>query len=385
MPTRRNRHPLNEIRQQGCGPGGWSTWSGRLTMILTLALTVFWLAGPITAGVYKYKDEKGVWHFTDTPDEEVYEAAEQYIKDQPAAGEDPQAPAPLLEGEDLQAHFEKNLPPANKIEEARNATVSIKMALGSGSGFFISETGYIVTNRHVIDSSYGQTEDAEDMIENAKDQVEYQARLLEEEERQLRKQKSQLRRQRSQMHPEEYRQWKDQLDRQEEILRQRRYQFEEQRRQFEEAYDKYEQRRISDLAQSGFTIVLADKTELQAEKVTISERYDLALLRVKGYKTPFIPRGNPHGLHHGQPLYAIGNSLDMGHTVTSGIFSGRRNDLLQTNAQINPGNSGGPLITESGEVIGVNTSKVVGMGVEGMGFAIPIHVVLAEFGGYISQ
>ena len=385
MPIGRNRMRLAAIQQQGRGRSGWSPWPAILPTLLILALTAFWMAGSSTAGVYKYKDENGVWHFTDTPDEDVYEAAEQYIKDRQAAGEDVKATAPVLAGEDLQAHFEKNLPPANKIEEARNATVSIKMALGSGSGFFISETGYIVTNRHVIDSSYGQTEDVEDRIEDVKKQVEYQARILDEEERELRKQKAQLRRQRSQMHPEEYRRWKDQLDRREEILRQRRYQFEEQRRQFEEAYDQYAQRRLSDLAHSGFTIVLADKTELQAEKVIISERYDLALLRLKGYKTPYIPRGNPHGLHHGQPLYAIGNSLDMGHTVTSGIFSGRRNDLLQTNAQINPGNSGGPLITENGQVIGVNTSKVVGMGVEGMGFAIPIHVVMAEFGAYISQ
>jgi S1-C subfamily serine protease len=337
----------------------------------------------LSAGVYKYQDENGVWHFTDTPDEEAYEAAEQYIKDNPkAAGK---AAAGLTEpvGQDLQAHFQKNLPPANKIEEARNATVSIKMALGSGSGFFISDTGYIVTNRHVIDSSYGQDVDVADQIEAFKAQVEYQARVLDEEERQLRKQKAQLRRQRRQMSPEEYRHWKDELDRREEILRQRRYQFEQQRQQFEEAYDEYENRLINDLAQSGYTIVLADQTELQAEKVTVSERYDLALLRLKGYKTPFIPRGNAYGLHHGQPLYAIGNSLDMGHTVTSGIFSGRRADLLQTNAQINPGNSGGPLITEGGQVIGVNTSKVVGMGVEGVGFAIPINVVLAEFGAYI--
>jgi S1-C subfamily serine protease len=111
----------------------------------------------------------------------------------------------------------------------------------------------------------------------------------------------------------------------------------------------------------------------------------LALLRLKGYKTPYIPRGNAHGLHHGQPLYAIGNSLDMGHTVTSGIFSGRRADLLQTNAQINPGNSGGPLITEDGRVIGINTSKVVHSSVEGVGFAIPIHVVMTEFGAYIGM
>ena len=288
-------------------------------------------------------------------------------------------------GEVLNVDNPSKLPPANKIEEARNATVSIKMALGSGSGFFISESGYIVTNRHVIDSSYGQTEDTADQIEKVKKQDEYQARLLDQEERELRKQKAQLRRQRSRMSQTEYQHYKEQLEVREEILRQRRYQFEEQRRQFDTAYDQYEQRLISDLAQSGYTIVLADKTELQAEKVTISEKYDLALLRLKGYKTPYIPRGNANGLHHGQPLYAIGNSLDMGHTVTSGIFSGRRADLLQTNAQINPGNSGGPLITEDGRVIGINTSKVVHSSVEGVGFAIPIHVVMTEFGAYIGM
>jgi len=385
MPSRLGRHQFPEGRRAGSSPGDESPWAGRLVVSLICLSVLFLLIDTGSAGVYRYKDENGVWHFTDTPDAEVYEAAEQYIKERQAAGEDTASILPTPVGEDLQAHFRKNLPPANKIEEARNATVSIEMALGSGSGFFISDTGYIVTNRHVIDSSYGQTADMEDQIENAKEQVEYQSQVLEAQERQLRKQKAQLHRQRSQMRPEEYRQWKDQLERREEMLRQRRYQFEAQKRQFDDAYDKYEERRISDLAQSGYTIVLADKTELQAEKVIISERYDLALLRLKGYKTPFIPRGNANGLHHGQPLYAIGNSLDMGHTVTSGIFSGRRNDLLQTNAQINPGNSGGPLITADGQVIGVNTSKVIGMGVEGMGFAIPIHVVMAEFGAYIGR
>lgn len=385
MPTR-SAHPYSSERRGPAHRRGISTGMGVLAICLVAIVSVFLCFGSGEAGVYKYKDENGVWHFTDTPDEEVYESAEQYIKDKKAAtGHDSLASPRVLTGEDLQAHFQKNLPPANKIEEARNATVSIKMALGSGSGFFISESGYIVTNRHVIDSSYGQTEDTADQIENVKKQVEYQARLLDQQERELRKQKSELRRQRSRMSQAEYQQYKEQLEVREEILRQRRYQFEEQRRQFDAAYDEYEQRLISDLAQSGYTIVLADKTELQAEKVTISEKYDLALLRLKGYKTPYIPRGNAHGLHHGQPLYAIGNSLDMGHTVTSGIFSGRRADLLQTNAQINPGNSGGPLITEEGRVIGINTSKVVHSSVEGVGFAIPIHVVMTEFGAYIGM
>jgi S1-C subfamily serine protease len=384
MPTKRAPNHFPKIVWP-TGGRGISKCGGFPVILLVVLVSAFLLVNYSAAGVYKYKDENGVWHFTDTPDEEVYESAEQYIKDKKASAGDAAKASKTLAGEDLVAHFKKNLPPGNKIEEARNATVSIKMALGGGTGFFISESGYIVTNRHVVDSSYGQTEDVADKIEEAKKQVEYQAKILDQEERQLRKQKAQLRRQRRSMQQAEYRHWKDQLEAREEALRQRRYQFEEQRRQFDEAYSKYEQALISELSQSGYTIVLADETELQAEKVIISERYDLALLRLNGYKTPRIPRGNAHGLHHGQPLYAIGNSAGLGHTVTSGIFSGHRNDMLQTNAQINPGNSGGPLITKDGQVVGVNTSKLVHSSVEGVGFAIPIHVVMMEFGAYIGQ
>ena len=358
---------------------------GILFVMLVMLGAAFLFTDAGTAAMYKYKDADGVWHFTDTPDEAVFESAEEYIKDKEASAGDAAEASKALTGEDLAAHFQKNLPPANKIEEARNATVSIKMALGGGTGFFISDTGYIVTNRHVVDSAYGQTEDVEDQVEEAKKQVELQAKILEQEERDLRKQKARLRRQRQSMSRAEYKYWKNLLKRREEALRYQRERFEEQKRKFDEAYGKYEQDRISELSQSGYTIVLADETELRAEKITISERHDLALLRLKGYKTPYIPRGNAHSLQHGQPLYAIGNSAGMGHTVTSGIFSGHRSDMLQTNAQINPGNSGGPLITKDGLVIGVNTSKLVHSSVEGVGFAIPIHVVISEFGPYIGM
>ena len=80
---------------------------------------------------------------------------------------------------------------------------------------------------------------------------------------------------------------------------------------------------------------------------------------------------------------AIGNPLGMQSSVTSGIISavdrditsedGNTYNLIQTDAAINSGNSGGALVNGSGQVIGINTLKLDGTGVEGMGFAIPIN------------
>lgn len=62
-----------------------STYTGALAVCLVAMVFAFLLIDSGEAGVYKYKDENGVWHFTDTPGEEVYESAEQYIKDKKAA------------------------------------------------------------------------------------------------------------------------------------------------------------------------------------------------------------------------------------------------------------------------------------------------------------
>ena len=80
---------------------------------------------------------------------------------------------------------------------------------------------------------------------------------------------------------------------------------------------------------------------------------------------------------------AIGNNLGLGTTVTDGIVSavnrtvtdedGNSYVAIQTNAAINSGNSGGALVNSQGQVIGINTLKVSGDGVEGVGFAIPIN------------
>lgn len=93
--------------------------------------------------------------------------------------------------------------------------------------------------------------------------------------------------------------------------------------------------------------------------------------------------GDSDNLQIGEPAIAIGNALGYGQSVTTGVISalnrslevsetGTSNALIQTDAAINPGNSGGALLNIRGEVIGINSNKIGGTAIEGMGYAIPI-------------
>lgn len=93
--------------------------------------------------------------------------------------------------------------------------------------------------------------------------------------------------------------------------------------------------------------------------------------------------GDSDSLKVGEPAIAIGNALGYGQSVTTGVISAvnrqiEMNDgtftegLIQTDAAINPGNSGGALLNIRGEVIGINSNKIGGSTIEGMGYAIPI-------------
>ncbi|MFV0502971.1 MAG: S1C family serine protease [Lachnospirales bacterium] len=98
--------------------------------------------------------------------------------------------------------------------------------------------------------------------------------------------------------------------------------------------------------------------------------------------------GNSDDIRVGDSVIAIGNSLGQGISATSGMISvtnknieieGNSFDVFQTDAAINPGNSGGPLIDENGNVIGVNTAKLINSSegsVEGMAYAIPSNIVV---------
>lgn len=113
--------------------------------------------------------------------------------------------------------------------------------------------------------------------------------------------------------------------------------------------------------------------------VATSPDKDLALLQILGEEEGAfhaLPIGDSNLLRPGQRVFAIGSPLGLERTVSEGIVSIRNRLIqgqlfIQGTAQISPGNSGGPLFNLQGEVIGVNNMKIVGMGAEGLGFAIP--------------
>jgi serine protease Do len=133
---------------------------------------------------------------------------------------------------------------------------------------------------------------------------------------------------------------------------------------------------------STITAVLDDGSIYKAELVGRDERGDLAVIKIKASNLPTVYLGNSSDLEVGELAVAIGNPLgELSGTVTAGIISaldrlitldGQSLRLLQTDAAINSGNSGGALFNSFGEVIGINTAKNAGSGIEGLGFAIPI-------------
>ena len=145
---------------------------------------------------------------------------------------------------------------------------------------------------------------------------------------------------------------------------------------------------------SGSKKIEVTNTESVTVEATLlgSDEYaDLAVLRVdKSFVLQVATLGNSTDSEIGDTVFAVGTPVDVKYagSVTKGIISGKNRmvnvtlddggefmmEVIQTNTAINPGNSGGPLVNINGEVIGINTLKLVEDEIEGMGFAIPIEM-----------
>jgi Do/DeqQ family serine protease len=140
-------------------------------------------------------------------------------------------------------------------------------------------------------------------------------------------------------------------------------------------------------------IANADSISVQLEDGRVAEAHivgrdpdtDLAVLKINLSPLPVAVFGRSDELKVGDVVLAIGNPIGLTHTVTHGIVSATSRqqlgiapleDFIQTDAPINFGNSGGALVDSSGALIGINTAIVAkNLGVEGIGFAIPVNMV----------
>ena len=138
------------------------------------------------------------------------------------------------------------------------------------------------------------------------------------------------------------------------------------------------------LEATGISVTLyGEKTEYPATIVGSDAYTDLAVLKIDCEGLVPATLGDSDSVQVGEFAMAIGNPLGMTSTVTTGIVSALNREIesddgtvyvtIQTDAAINSGNSGGALVNADGKVIGINTLKLGGEGVEGMGFAIPIN------------
>lgn len=153
---------------------------------------------------------------------------------------------------------------------------------------------------------------------------------------------------------------------------------------------------VVDKAQ-GLEVVLHDGTKVKGELVGTDAYTDLAVIKISSDKVDQVAAfGDSDKLKVGEPAIAIGSPLgsEYANSVTQGIISSVNRNItnqnesgatininaIQTDAAINPGNSGGPLINIAGQIIGINSVKIVQsnsqVSVEGMGFAIPSNDVV---------
>ena len=126
-----------------------------------------------------------------------------------------------------------------------------------------------------------------------------------------------------------------------------------------------------------------DTTEYEAKIIGKDEETDLAVIKIDKTGLTKAEFADSDNIKVGEFAMAVGNPLGMQSSITCGVISavnrevtdtdGKKFTLIQTDAAINAGNSGGALVNSEGKVIGVNTLKLSGTGIEGMGFAIPIN------------
>ncbi len=149
------------------------------------------------------------------------------------------------------------------------------------------------------------------------------------------------------------------------------------------------------------TVTFANGDAYPAKVIGSDPQADLAVLTISSMPIGLTPLTFAHSdsLQVGQPVVAVGSPYGLSGTLTTGVISSLERtiiedsstnqngqiiaDIIQTSTAINPGNSGGPLITYSGEVIGITTAGISNS--QGLGFAIPSDTIIRELSSLVSS
>ncbi|MCU7812203.1 MAG: trypsin-like peptidase domain-containing protein [Candidatus Thiodiazotropha sp. (ex Notomyrtea botanica)] len=355
-----------------------------------ISLSVLVIASLITnsalAEIYKYQDKNGKWHFSDKPAQDTATTQTAIASSKPDAI-----------SKDIRSDLLEQYQPNSPIEEATLSAVSIETPMMKGSGFFVSNEGHIITNKHVVrPAETNQWKELHDKMEERKKAYKDAEKVLRQEGVSIGKMKKQLKgykrainratssAQRDDL-KSEYQALKQEYDEDAKEYREIKKEFKIKRKSFNEARSEFNRKSSRSMFATNFHIFTKDETKLSARLIKISKDHDLALLKLDGYKTPFLPPQEESSVHQGMKVFAVGSPYGMRDSVTSGIITRIDDDYVVTDTQILPGNSGGPLIDESGHVLGVNTAKAAEhVSAEGFGLALPMELILEEFDEHLN-
>jgi len=361
----------------------------RMILVLFTLFLAPWLTHPATAEIYKYQDEHGRWHITDKlpPGQDAFEVTLKKNKK-----ETPQTPV------DLAAKLNEKYQPNSPIEQASLAVVAIKATVGEGSGFFISGDGYILTNRHVAKpTETPQWQALQKQLKESGEAYREADKILRNERVRLNKMERELKDYREEIDraddnyskrvaEEDYKYFLNQYLEQKSNYKavKRNYTFS--KKEYEETRREFNILNYSASIKKDFKIILKDETEVTAHLVSVSDKHDLALLKLERYQTPFIRPADSEFLKQGTKVFVIGNPIGLKDVITSGVVAGFKEEHIITDATVLPGNSGGPLTTEQGEVAGIITLKIAQFTeTVGFGGAISIDTAYSEFSDYITK
>lgn len=337
------------------------------------------------AEVFKYKDDNGRWQFSDSP-KKVAGAARSFGSS--GASSD--------KVQDFTELLTTKYPSTNPVQQATMAVVTLKSKLGSGSGFFVSQDCYLITNKHVVRPAKGKQWEATQakikknalIFERNRIQIRHELERLAVDKQKLDDfwiyMNSLSSEKQKQLAQRKYALYERQYARDQQRLDDVERRFNEEEREFNHQQSNFNfSSAVSNVAQI-FEIKLKDNTKARANLIKVAPDDDLALLKVKACRAPYL-KLKTNGVSQGTRVHAIGSPLGLRDQLTEGTVTQLSTKGIVTDAQILPGNSGGPLITDDGYVVAVNTTKVSkGSALNiGFGVSIPVVKVKQNFGRYL--